>query len=181
METNNYKDYDTLKLYARKDRSESIIEHYKLFGWELVDKVDNARYEDTIDLTFTRPHKIENKDELQLLQVYMEERLNELAKLEKNKYSKSLIFGLCNGVIGVAFLVLSAIAFLGLILPVRNIVGFISLAIGLMLLTIMCILLPRFIKKDRNYYEARTAELEIEIMDICDNVTSLIGGEYGRE
>ena len=63
MKINDYINYDSLKLYVKKNKSKEIIEHYKLFGWELAEEFENKKYEDILDLTFCRAHKIENKDE----------------------------------------------------------------------------------------------------------------------
>ena len=69
MQQIDYENYDTLNLYVKKIKAEEIKERYKNFGWILFNEQENATYEDILDLTFTRPHKIENKDELQLMQV----------------------------------------------------------------------------------------------------------------
>ena len=70
-------EYDELRLYVKKTKKDEIVNHYKVFGWNLVSINENKRYEDIVDLEFKRPHKIKEKDELQLLQVYMEENVNQ--------------------------------------------------------------------------------------------------------
>ena len=180
MKTIDYNKYDTLKIYANKSKRDEIIYHYNLFEWEVYEEIDNARYEDTIDITFIRPHNIDNKDELQLLQVYMEERLNGIAKCDKDKYAISLAFSLSTGIIGLGFVVFSIFAFLGYLLPMRNIVGIISMTLGVMLLTIFAVLLPTLIKKDRNKFDTNIARLNKEIDEICDRVTVLKGGKDGK-
>ena len=129
MKINDYINYDSLKLYVKKNKSKEIIEHYKLFGWEVLEEFENKKYEDILDLTFCRPHKIKNKDELQLLQVYMEERLNEQAKIEKHKHSKTTSIGLCLGVIGVGLITLGLLACLKVIMFV-SLIGGILLAVS---------------------------------------------------
>ena len=109
MKIDNYKEYDTLTLYVKKNKSTGIIKHYKIFGWELVEEADNNMYADLVDLTFIRSHKIKNKDELQLQQVYMEETLNKLGKLDKFKHAKSASVGLSVGTIILAFIVFAVI------------------------------------------------------------------------
>ena len=56
----NYKDFDKLSLYVKKYKAEEIIKHYKNFNWKLVSESENKKYEDIVDLTFIRKHKIEN-------------------------------------------------------------------------------------------------------------------------
>ena len=181
MKTIDYNNYDTLKIYANKSKCDDIIYHYNLFEWEVYEKVDNARYEDTVDITFIRPHKIENKDELQLLQVYMEERLNGIAKIEKDKYSRTLAFSLSTGVIGIAFVVFSILAFLGYLLPMRNIVGVVSMTFGVVLLTLFTVFLPIFIKKDRLKCDTEIARLSREVDEISDRVSVLKGDKDGKQ
>lgn len=180
MKTIDYNKYDTLKIYANKSKRDEIIYHYNLLDWEVYEEVDNAKYEDTIDITFIRPHNIDNKDELQLLQVYMEERLNGIAKCEKDKYAVSLAFSLSTGVIGLAFVLVGIFAFLGYLLPMRNIVGVISMTLGVVLLTIFAILLPILIKKDRIKYDTNIAKLNKEVDEICDRIITLKGGKDGK-
>lgn len=180
MKINN-KEFDTLTLYVKKEKSEKIIENYKVFKWELVEEKENTQYEDIVDLTFIRQHKIENKDELQLLQVYMEERLNEQGKIEKHKHSKSCVLGLCLGLLCGALIALGLL-FCFQVLPKFGLVGGIVLAsFGFLLVLFELIYLPKLFKKESVFYENRSKILEQEINIICKNASALAGGEYEQK
>ncbi|MBQ7880974.1 MAG: hypothetical protein IJ358_03950 [Clostridia bacterium] len=181
MKINNYKDYDTLTLYVKKNKLKEIIENYQIFGWELVKEQENDRYEDIVDLTFTRPHKIANKDELQLQQVYMEEKLNELGKLERHKHSKTTSIGLCFGTLALAFIIIGVLVALKTN-SVTGLVGGIVVAIvGVLLIVVECIILFKLYKNETTIYEQRHNDLESELFMITKTVTELTGGEYGQD
>ena len=97
--------YDNLTLYVKKNKVEEIVQHYEIFGWQLVKSVENDRYEDLVDLTFVRPHKIENKDDLQLYQVFMEEKLNEAAKAQRRRHIWSTLFAFNASLIGFVLII----------------------------------------------------------------------------
>ena len=177
MMKNNYKDYDILTLYVKKKKLKEIIKHYQVFGWTLIEEEENKRYEDIVDLTFTRPHKIDNKDELQLQQIYMEERLNKIGKLERHKHARTTSFGLCFGLIILATIIFG----LFIALKVNSIYSIVSgsmLAIaGLMAILLEVRLLKRMYVRENVMFEVSCNELEMQIDVITKRVQMLIGGE----
>ena len=174
MKTN--KDYDVLTLYVNKTKTEEVIEHYKIFCWDLVKETENERFEDVVDLTFQRRHNIENKDELQLLQVYMEDNLNSVAKLERNKHLKSIIFELTFGPIGLALITLGLL-FCFHILPVLGLIGGIVLAVlGLVCEVLIAIFVPLMVKKERNCFDEKREQKGQDLEALFDRVRILTGG-----
>lgn len=170
-------EYDELNLYAKKDKSAEIIENYKNFNWTLENEVENDKYEDLSDLTFSRPHKIKNKDELQLLQVYMEENLNLIGKLEKYKHARSQAFGLCLGGLIIALLSLAVWYFVSF----SNITYYfvsacVMCSISLICIILMIIFLPKIIKKENKRYIEIHKKLEDEVSEICSKAKNLVGG-----
>ena len=109
MEITNYNEFDTLEIYAKKDKSKHVKACYQSFAWSVVEEKENDRYGDTIDLTFQRPHKLKNKDELQLMQVYMEDSLNKYGSLERQKHAKSTICGITFGLLSLLVLIVGII------------------------------------------------------------------------
>lgn len=175
MEKNIF-EYDKLNIYAKKQKSEEIIERYKCFNWTLDTETDNDKYEDLQDLTFSRPHKIKNKDDLQLMQVHMEENLNLIGKLEKYRHARSQTFGLCVGGIGFACLVIAI-----WLLVIHNFVpAVILLGITLGCAILVAIFLPKILKKEKNNYEFHHKRLETEVNEICEKAKTLSGGEYEK-
>lgn len=175
MKIDNYKEYDKLHVYVKKGLSSNIIEYYKLLGWQFEKKSENERYEDIVDLSFYRSHNIENKDELQLTQVYMEEKLNALGKIQKRKHSISTALALCFGVIGVSFLALGILTILNILYFLGLAVGITLTALGAILVIAGCILIPRIVKKEREKFDVNQEKLNKELQELCDKAKALTG------
>ena len=180
MMKNNYRDNDSLTLYVKKNKSEEIISYYNFFGWELVVQDDNSRYEDLIDLTFTRPHKMKNKDELQLQQIYMEEALNKMGKLERHKHSRITAFGLCLGVLSLISIFLGVYCGLKLKSLWGIIGGMLFAVIGVVAVVIEAFIFPKMYKRIDELYEIKHKDLELELRTICERATCLTRSDYGE-
>ena len=176
MKKNNY--IDTLKILAKKNKSDEIISLYEDFGWIVESKNENRHYEDIFDISFTRQHSIKNKDELQLLQVHMEERLNAQAKLEKNKHSKLTAFSLCFGVLGIFTLVFCIIMSFNLLPHVGIISGSISMFVGLSLFLVGGLTMPKVYKIENEYFKNESKRLKVEIENISKRAQTLSGGKH---
>ena len=124
-----------------------------------------------------RKHKIENKDELQLLQVYMEERLNNVGKLEKNRNSKATAFGLGVGVFGFLLLIFGLMCCFQCFLLLNLTISIICSCVGLILVIIFTIFLPKISKKEKSDFITNKQKIETEINEICKKALSLIGGD----
>ncbi|MBQ8749292.1 MAG: hypothetical protein IJW32_06025 [Clostridia bacterium] len=177
MKTINYNDYDTIKLYVKKSKQDSIIRHYQILGWQVYETQDNNKYDDIVDLTLIREHKIKNKDELQLLQVYMEENFNETAKLEKEKHSKTTILGLCFGVFSLSLIVLGVLTLLK-VLTLDLFAGIALLVLGTLIAISQAVILPRLVKNENAKFRDKLKEKEVELHLISEKIISLTGEHY---
>lgn len=161
----NYNDYDKIVLYVKDNKTKIIIDSYQKLGWQLINSVCNHRYRNIMDLTFIRPHKIVNKDILQLLQVYMEIELNKLAKVERNKYSLTLSLGISMLTFGLGFIICGIIQLFNLGVRIDKFLGFTSLVIGLLFFTLIYLIIPKFYRRDvfkyENYHKKYTENLSI--------------------
>lgn len=170
MEKIDFNKYDRIDVYAKKERVDIIIQCYQAFYWELYEKCDNPLYADTDNLTFIRPHKIENKDELQYSQIEMENTLNSIGKLEKKKHSKSTVFGLCFGVLSALLLTLAIIftvnktAKLGVTLCVLCWTAFTTTACANAIVTI------KTYSRENKSFETKSNELKQKLFEICKKV-----------
>lgn len=173
----DYNEYDSLSLYVKTEKRDEIIEHYKLFKWELFKEVLNSKYEDIVDLTFIRPHKIENKDELQLLQVYMEERINGISKLEKNKHSIATAFGLGFGVGGLVLISLALIFYYNLLGSLKLWLSITFGVVGFIFVVLFAVVLPWVIKKEKEKFSVNFQKQTEALSDICEKAKVLVGGE----
>ena len=176
MDVKKNKDIDSLTIYAKKTKSKEIIKNYKTFGWHLKSESENNQYEDISDLTFYREHKIKNKDELQLLQVYMEDKLNEIGKIEKYKNSKSTAFGLFFGIISLALIIFGTLFGFKIIVGASIASSIIMSCIGIIFLILTLIFVPILSKKERACFNSRHTQLENELQEIINKATFLSGG-----
>ena len=170
---NDYTNYDNLKLYVKKNKLQEIIKYYQVFGWELVGQNENNQYEDIIDLTFTRLHKIDNKDELQLQQIYMEERLNEIGRLDKIKHAKTTSFGLCFGLIAIALMFFSIMLSIKVDILWVIIYGSVMFFAGIVLIIFEMKLLIKMYNHENIIYKQKKEELEFQISIILNRVKNL--------
>lgn len=177
----NYKEYDKLHIYVKDGLVSNIIEYYKLLGWQFENKKENQRFEDIVDMSFYRPHNIENKDELQLIQVYMEEKLNNLGKIQKQKHNFSTAFGLCTGVFALAMLILAVLNFLNVLTFLGLTFSIIFAVLGTILLVVSGILLPKIIKKEKNKYQVKYQQINKELEEICQKAKALTGVKDERK
>ncbi len=176
MNTNNY-DFDKLTIYVKKVKAGEIINNYKCFGWHLTLEEENSKYEDIVNLTFERKHKIKNKDELQLMQIYMEDKLNSLGKLERNKNPKTKTFGLTFGVLGLLFIIIGISFATKMIIGLTFFQSIALLIIGIMSLTATIIVLPKLNKSEMISFEKNSTSLKTEIQEICSQASKLFGGD----
>ena len=174
MEEKDYLEYDKQIIFAKKDKVEEIKGHYSSFGWKVEKVEDNTRYEDIVDITFFRPHKIKSKDELQLLQVHMEERVNEVAKYEKYKTRKSTVLGLSLGgviVLCLLFTVLNITKDLAVPLWVQIML----VVIFVSLIVIEVVFLPKIYNYELKKSKTEIERLNDEITNILEKVEKIIG------
>lgn len=172
----NYTEFDYLEILVKRGRVDQVIQNYGIFGWQIEQKDDNERYEDLVDLTFSRPHKIRNKDELQLNQVFMEENLNQYAKLEKHKHSKSISLGLGPGLIGFSAIVLAVLGFAS-VLPFALWLSITLAAVGGIATALVFGFLPSIVKKEKISYNNKSKLLQEELQRILHKAQKLTGGQ----
>ncbi|MDE7440330.1 MAG: hypothetical protein K2N23_07480 [Clostridia bacterium] len=165
---------DTITVTGKKQASEHIIGRYENFGWQLTEKKEDKRYDDTVHMTFTRPHSIENKDKLQLLQVRLEIAYNNTGKLAQKIGSQATLIASLFALVAIAFIAGGVYLILtrGL-LPI--IFGAVACAGGAFFATVGGVLAARVYKKDKQKY-TRLIENEVQkIEDLCAQAKQLRG------
>ncbi len=169
---------DYLELYVKKAKAQHLVDQYRLFGWTLEHSQKNAHYEDLVDLTFSREHNIAKKDDLQLLQVYMEERVNATAKKEHNKHALSTTLGLCLGVLGLAMIILGVLI-LTRILTYELVSAIVLLFLGGASVVLNAVFIPKIVKRENSSFRAFYDKNMTEIAQINNAAKSLLGGNNG--
>ncbi len=81
---------DVIRIKVRKDAAEYLTECYGDFGWRLKREEPARIGKKTAHLTFSRPHYIADKDDLQLLQVRLEAALNNTGIIAAAKFHKAI-------------------------------------------------------------------------------------------
>lgn len=151
--SSNYLDYDHINIRVRVQLSQKIKEYYQNFGWIFEAEEEDKKYSDVVNISFTRPHFIKNKDYLQLLQVRLENMLNKIDEYKTKQYSRALVWGLIFGFLSlfiVATGVLLSIFLPSFIYVICSIV-LCSLGIGTSIFAI--IKTKKVVKSDREKYK----------------------------
>lgn len=172
----NFLEFDTLKIQVRKEQQDLIDNCYNSLGWSKVDEKENPLYADTNELKLVRPHSIENKDELQLLQVHIENLLNKLWWLEQTKNIKTILLASFGGIL----IFLSAFFGVSLIFNTTalgfDILGGVTIAFSFGLLATTIILGKKIYQKEKSAFNHKTADTLNSISELCSRSRSLKGG-----
>lgn len=172
--------FDYLTVIIKKEKQAEVLENYACFGWELVNTKD-INSENVYEIDLKRPHKLNNKDELQYLQVNMESELNKLGKLETDKHSKSTIIGIITGIIGIGMTIFGILMAIKNYLEVNLLVGGIMLCVtGLTLLIVMTFLIIKISKREIEVFDIKFQKSQKAVEDYCKIAKELLGGKDGR-
>lgn len=166
---------DFISITGRKPAAEHIEKCYGDFGWTLIKKTDDKLYDDTVHMTFSRPHSMPHKDELQLLQVRLEIAYNKMGKYtRKIKYGAlicgnfylfaALIFICC----GVCLIALERSLF-------TVIAGSILFALSVSTLILGAAIAVGVYKHDKIKYDLLIDEVEKEMDELCKKAKLLRG------
>lgn len=162
----DYNKYDILDIYAKEDKVETITKCYESFCWELIEKNENSKYADTVELTFIRPHKIPQKDYLLYTQIEMENTLNSLGKLDRKTYAKSTSISLFLGVLTLCIIVLGSKLFAENI----RIFGVVLIALGIVAGVFTAIIGAKLHAIDERNFEKEQNTLSNNLKSICKSV-----------
>ncbi len=176
-------EYDHLYVTVRRDKLEALEFCYEQFGWEEVERQEHTVYENLLDMTFRRPHKIADKDELQLLQVHLEEALNAVGKYEKAPKKRTKAFAACLGIL--AFLLIAIGLPLGIV-PVTiayKVIGYVMAAAGVIIVPLLCVFSVKLWKYENAMYERRLKISRDLVIAVCHSAMEVRarGGEVLKE
>lgn len=173
----NHNEFDYQVIVAKKEKAGELIKNYGCFGWVAINSNQHAQFENLVEIEFSRPHKIQNKDNLQFMQVNMEHYINHKGRLEQKKHSKSLMLGMSTSIIAVfliIFAVFSPIKVAGN-LGIALCVLYAFLAISI--LTLCGIGIAKLTKIENFKFEKESKNCDNLISKICKQAKSLLGGE----
>lgn len=110
----DFKNYDYLTISVKTAQLDRILECYLSLGWREVKREDDREYCDMKYIALRRPHKVPDKDRLQLLQVRMENNVNAVSAINARKHAKSGAFFAVLLSLALGLLALGLWLFLGL-------------------------------------------------------------------
>lgn len=167
-------DTDYIKVSGKIQAADHIIERYGDFGWTLTERKDDKLYCDVTHMSFSRPHFIENKDELQLLQVRLEIAYNNTGKYTRKMSSRAVAIGNILGLIAILLTVGGVLLLLtNGILPL--VFGCIQCVLGVAAGVAGALIGYKIYKRDKKkYVPLIKAELE-NINSLCRRARELRG------
>ena len=171
---------DTISVKSKRSASEHIIRCYSDFGWTLGKKEDDKLYDNIIHLTFTRPHFIVNRDELQLLQVRLEIAYNAMGRLSAKIPRRAVLFGILFGVLALCYIALGVLMFALVSGTVPVIFGVLSCAVATVFGVSGVISAQKAYKKDREKYTLLIGGQVQRIDALCSSARAL-RGDYGQK
>ena len=166
---------DTISVKSKRQAAEHIIERYGHFGWTLTDKTDDKLYENIVHLTFSRPHSIENRDELQLLQVRLEIAYNAMGHLSAKIPARATLLSILFGLLALGYIAVGILMFLLLSGTVSVILGVFLCATASAFAAAGVFVVRRVYKKDSEKYSALIGEQVQKIEELCAAAKSLRG------
>lgn len=170
---------DKISLNLRREAAEHVEECYRDLGWQVDGVREDKSDEGMLTVDFFRPHKIDNKDELQLLQVRLDIALNDIGKNVARRSLRAMWTGLVLGIATLAFL-LQGVMMLVLFSGAAAIAfGVIACACGVACGALCTVFTVKLYKidcaKSERYIEVKTGE----IGEICARA-KFLRGEVGE-
>ena len=104
---------DTISLMVDVSSLEEVKYYYSVFGWKISSEKRDAIFHRTYHIVFERDHFIDNKEELQLLEVEFESNVKKLNKAKVKKHRWTKIFALCFSLLFFVCLVLGLCFYFG--------------------------------------------------------------------
>ena len=164
--------YDTIEFKLKREKAGEIEAQLECFGWEIEREWDAKFYSDIVHVRFRRPHKVEQKDRLQLLQVRVEIAHNRQVNYERIMESRAVVFGLISG------LILLALMGFGLELILKRAIigwGIAVIAVSSVLLCVTTLLSVLIKRHDRKKYTRLMREGAAKIDECCRAAHAITG------
>lgn len=143
----DYNHYDYLNVSVKNAHRERILQCYKSLGWRVVKREKDRQFSDMISLVLARPHKMENKDRLQYLQVRMESQINSLSRTDLRRHAASDSLGITFIVFALLLLASGIFLILGRVFAFSLLFGIVFCVLGAGLLA-ACVY-PFYIKRKK--------------------------------
>lgn len=177
MEKRDYKNYDYLCVTVKREALAYLESFYLALGYETIEEEEHRIYFNEINVTFRRPHKVKNKDRLQLLQIYIESLVNDFGKYSSRRRPHALAFGISTCFLSAALVALGlALAFAFGIdtASMRFIWGISAACSGAALFTVFYFLALHISRREGEYRKLRSGEIMSELNEIIKRAKPLL-------
>ncbi len=169
--------YDYITVTGKIQAADHIIERYGDFGWQLTERKDDKLYCDVTHMSFTRPHKMEHKDELQLLQVRLEIAYNTAGKYAHKISQRATLLGNAVGLLAAGFTVSGVVLLLLVGGLVSLICGPVLMVTGVVCGVVGALISYKLYKKDKKKYAALIKAENEKIDALCSKAKRLRGAD----
>lgn len=169
-------EYDHIALDVKREKVGRFCRCCEEFGWEPEERRPDRRYADVVHLRFRRPHVVEHKDALQLLQVRMEIAWNTVGRCESALSCRAIIYLVLSGLAS-ACLLAAGITVLWLYWTAlwAKATGFALIAVGVLSGFKDIFLCRNIIGKGRRMNRERIDSARAEIEELCALARALRG------
>ncbi|MCD8200477.1 MAG: hypothetical protein LUD47_00195 [Clostridia bacterium] len=100
-------EYDRMDVTIRSSVADTLVDCYTALGWEIVERGTDG---EAVHCSMRRPHDISKRDHRQYLQVRVESKANEAAKILRHGHRASAIISAVLGAVSLAILALGILA-----------------------------------------------------------------------
>ena len=181
----DYHSFDKMEIAVKTNKEKRLIKDYALFGFTVVDRYADKIYSDVAHVTFTRPHKIPNKDKLQLMQIYYENYINDESELEKNKHTKSGTFAASAFLSGQMKITVDGKMFVLVIFIfatpiIINVIGYVLAALSVAVVVLMLTRIRKLVRKENEDFKFKTDAVKRNINFVLNLAKELTGDANDR-
>lgn len=175
-------EYDNLNVAVRRDKVHDLMRYYRALGWENTAVREYGSSGRLLDMSFRRPHFIAQRDQLQLLQVYLETALNTEGWLERMPRPKTFFFCLFGGLLSLA-LIAAGLSFVFLAQTLRPFVfGWVLFGMGAAFALTDALFTVQFYRLEGVVVAKRWKEAKEEIERVCAEAERILAqGEVRDE
>lgn len=174
-----YWEYDYIDLAVKTEKADDLLIGYGAFLWQEIERKSDKNYKDVVHITLKRPHKIKNKDRLQLLQVRYEKMANDKYALKKKKHTRSHALIANVGAFG-ALAFLGAVAAAFYLRTTASIVcACVWTALEVAFSAFLAVKYRKIRAKENENFKKKDADINVEMNSLFEEVRCLTGVDNG--
>ncbi len=168
---------DKLSVAVKSEGADEIVRAYNAFGWHTVKRYSDEEYSDIVHIDFSRLHRIEGKDRLQLLQVRFEVAVSFLSHAGPYSLVRAVIIGALLALVGVALAVYGGFVVALSTTTVFFASGFAVISAGVIFIVLAIVTANKISATDKQRYGAVSAVLRENIRAILREAAAITGEE----